>query len=137
MPSTKRNYQRVKFTEEHAGKVLEHYRTRPGTRDEYDWWKKNIHFPDYFPAIRDIFKADNQIYVRTYKEKENHHEFFIFSADGKLHRHVFLPIAASQAKLAYPYMRDSAPFAVKNGKLFQLITGDDEEEYELHVSRVE
>jgi len=137
LPAIKRNYQPVKFTEEHARKVLEHYRTRPGTRDDYDWWEKNIHFPDYFPAIRDIFKADNLIYVRTYKEKDNNHEFFIFTADGKLHRQVFLPIAASKAKLAYPYMRDSAPFDIKNGKLFQLIAGDDEEECELHVSRVE
>lgn len=137
LPSIKRNYAPVKFTEEHAKKVLEHYRTDPGTRDEYDWWEKNIHFPDYFPAIRDIFKSDNLIYVRTYKEKDNHHEFFIFTADGKLQGQVFLPIAASQAKLAYPYMRDSAPFAVKNGKLFQLLTGDDEEECELHVSRIE
>lgn len=135
--SVNRNYPPVKFTEEHAKKVLELYRTRPSTRDEYEWWKKNIHFPEYFPAIRDIFKADNLIYVRTYKEKDNKHEFFIFSADGKFHRQVFLPIAASKAKLAYPYMRDSAPFAVKNGKLFQLITGDDEEECELHVSLVE
>lgn len=137
LPSIKRNYQRVKFTEEHARKILEHYRTRPGTRDDYGWWKKNIHFPDYFPAIRDIFKADNLIYVRTYKEKESNHEFFIFTVDGKLYRKVFLPISASKAKLAYPFMRDSAPFAIKNGKLFQLIMNDDEEECELHVSRVE
>lgn len=137
LPSIKQNYPPVKFTEEHAKKVLEHYRTRPSTRDDYEWWEKNIHFPEYFPAIRDIFKADNLIYVRTYKEKDNHHEFFIFTAEGKLHRQVFLPIAASQAKLAYPYMRDSAPFAVKNGKLYQLLTGDDEEECELHVSQIE
>ncbi len=137
LPSIKRNYPPVKFTEKHAKKVLEHYRTRPSTRDEYDWWEKNIHFPDYFPAIRDIFKADNLVYVRTYKEKDNNHEFFIFTADGKLHRRVFLPIAASKAKLAYPYMRDSAPFAVKNGNLFQLISGDDEEECELHVFHIE
>lgn len=136
LPSIKRNYRRVKFTEEHAGKVLELYRTQPDTRDSYDWWEKNIHFPDYFPAIRDIFTADNLIYVRTYKEKENKHEFFIFTADGKFHRRVFLPIAASKAKAAYPYMWDSAPFAVKNGKLFQLITNDDTDECELHVSRV-
>jgi len=137
LPAIKLNYQRVKFTEEHAKKVLEYYRTKPDTRDEYDWWEKNIHFPDYFPAIRDIFKADNLIYVRTYKEKKNYHEFFIFTASGKLHRQVFLPIAASQAKLAYPYMRDSAPFDIKSGKLYQLITGDDKEECELDVYPIE
>lgn len=136
LPAIKRNYQRVKFTQEHAGRVLDYYRTNPNTGPEYDQWKKIIHFPDYFPAIRDIFKADNLIYVRTYKEKENMHEFFIFSADGKLQRHVFLPIAKSSAKLAYPYMRDSAPFAVKNGKLFQLITDDDEEGCELHAQLI-
>ncbi|UCH95944.1 MAG: hypothetical protein JSV88_03615 [Candidatus Aminicenantes bacterium] len=137
LPSIKQNYQPVKFTEEHAGKVLDYYRMRPSTRYEYDWWEKHIHFPDYFPAIRDIFKADNLIYVRTFKEKENMQEFFIFAADGKLHRHVFLPIAKNNAKLAYPYMRDSAPFAVKNGKLFQLITDDNKEGCELHVFQVE
>lgn len=133
----KRDYQRVKFTKEHAGKVLELYRTRPSTKQDYEEWKKIITFPEYFPAIRDIFGADKQLYVRTYKVKEGKHEFFIFSEDGKLQGHVFLPIAESNAKYAYPYMRDSAPFAVKNGKLYQLIAVDDEGDYELHVSTVE
>ena len=137
LPSIKRDYQRVKFTKVHAGKVLDHYRTRPSTRNEYDWWEKNIHFPDYFPAIRVIFMADNQIYVRTYKEKENKQEFFIFPGDGKLCRQVFLPIAGSTAKDAYPFMNDSAPFAIKNGNLFQLIADDDNERCELQVSPVE
>ncbi len=133
----KQNYQRVKFTDRHRRKVLDYYKMNPSTKVEYDWWEKNIHFPDYFPAIRDIFKADNKIYVRTYKEQENRSEFFIFAGDGKLIRHVFLPIAESNAKLAYPYMRDSAPFAIKDGKLYQLIADDDAESCELQVFAIE
>jgi hypothetical protein len=131
-----RKYKRVRFTEEHKKKVLHLYKTRPSTAPEYDWWKKNIQFPDYFPAIRRISTADKKIYVRTYKEIENKSEFFVFETNGVLLKHVFLPIAESRAKNAYPYMRDSSPYTIKNGNLYQLIENEDTETYELHVTRI-
>jgi hypothetical protein len=137
LPPLKQEYQRVKFTDRHRRKVLNYYRMNPSTKAEYNWWEKNIHFPDYFPAIRDMIKADNNIYVRTYKEQKGRSEFFIFSNDGKLIRRVFLPIAESNAKLAYPYMRDSAPFAIYGEKLYQLITDDDAGDCELQVFDIE
>ena len=131
-----RQYKRVKFTKTHGDRVMNLYKTRPSTAPEYDWWKKNIHFPDYFPAIRMVFTADKKIYVRTYRESNNASEFFVFDEQGKLLKHVFLPIAESSAKNAYPYMRDSSPFAIKNGNLYQLILNEETEEWSLHVHKI-
>ena len=131
-----REYKRIKFTKAHEEKILFFYKTRPSTAPEYDWWKKNIHFPDYFPAIRTIYTADKKIYVRTYREKKNKSEFFVFNVQGKLQKHVFLPIAESSAKDAYPYMRDSSPFTIKNGKLYQIILDEKSEEWSLHVHKI-
>lgn len=128
-----REYQRVKFTESHKEKILNLYKTRPSTAPEYDWWKKNIHFPDCFPAIRTIYTADKKIYVRTYRERENKSEFIIFDLEGKLLKTIFLPIAPSSAKNAYPYLYDSTPFTIKNGNLYQLILDEETEEWSLHV----
>jgi hypothetical protein len=131
-----REYRRVKFTEEHRNNVLYLYKTRPTTAPEYDWWKKNIRFPDYFPAIRTIYTADKKIYVRTYREKESKSEFFIFDANGKFVKHVFLPIAESSAKNAYPYMRDFSPFTIKDDNLYQLILDEETEEWALYVHEI-
>jgi hypothetical protein len=129
-------YERIKFSAEHAKKVLDYYKFRPTTRPDYEWWEKNIHFPHRFPAIRS-FTADHDahtIYVRTYKQVENKSEFFVFAADGKHIKTVLLPIAQSAVTLSYPYMRDSAPYYIKNGKLYQLILDENTETYELHVT---
>ncbi len=126
-------YEPVKFTESHGKRVLALYKLRPTTAPEYDWWEKNIHFPDVFPAIRKFFTDNTLLYVRTYRKKGGKDEFFIFDAAGKLVRRVYLPIAPSTDKLAYPYLRDSAPFAFKDEKLYQLVENEEEETWELFV----
>ena len=131
-----RKYLRVRFSEVHKEKVLNLYKTRPSTAPDYDWWRKNIHFPDFFPAIRTVYAADNKIYVRTYREKESKSEFFVFDSDGRFMKKVFLSIAPSSAKNAYPYLYDSSPFTIKNGNLYQLILDEETEEWALHVQPV-
>jgi len=131
-----REYQRVKLTKTHKEKVLNLYKTRPSTAPDYDWWKKNIHFPEYFPAIRTIYTAGKKIYVRTYREKDNKSEFFVFDSQGKLYKQVYLPIASSSAKNAYPYLYDSSPFFIKNGNLYQLILDEETEKWFLYVHKI-
>lgn len=131
-----RKYQRIRFSDAHQEKVLNLYKTRPSTAPEYDWWKKNIHFPDYFPAIRAVYSADKKIFVRTYREEKEGAEFFIFDIKGRLLKKVFLPIAPSQAKNAYPFMLDSTPFVIKNGKLYQLILDEESETWILDAREI-
>jgi len=126
-----RNYTRVKFTEENRNAILHLYKTRPSTAPEYSFWKKNIIFPKYFPAIRAIYTAEKKLFIRTYKIEKNRSEFFIYDSNGKIIKHVFLPIAASYKKNAYPYMRDFSPFTFYKGKLYQLIMDEETEKISL------
>jgi hypothetical protein len=128
-----RKYPRIRFTDAHREKVLNLYKIRPSTAPDYEWWRKNIHFPNFFPAIRTLYAADKKLYVRTYLEENGRSEFLIFDLRGKLLKKVFLPIARSSAKNAYPYLYDSSPFTIKNGNLYQLILDEETEEWSLHV----
>lgn len=131
-----REYKRVVFTEQNRKKVLDFYRTHPSTAPEYHWWKKNIHFPEKFPAVRKIYTAEDRFYVRTYREKEGRHEFFVFTCDGDFINQVYLKINPSVAKNSYPYMRDSCPFAFRNGKIYQLVLDEEEDEFILTADDV-
>jgi hypothetical protein len=131
-----REYQRIRFTKEHEEKVLYLYKTRPSTASEYEWWKRNIIFPDYFPAIREVYTDDEKIYARTYREKKTRSEFFIYNFQGKLLKHIFLHIAESSAKYAFPFMRDYSPFAIKKGKLYQLILDEGTEKWSLYAFEI-
>lgn len=132
----KKDYKRVKFTNEHEENVLGFYKTNPNTSPQYEWWKKNIHFPEYFPVIRKIYPADKKIYVRTYRNEKRGAEFFIFGMQGEMIKHVFLKISPNKAKNSYPYLRDSTPFAIKNGNLYQLILDEETEEWALFADKI-
>lgn len=131
-----KEYKRVKFTSEHGENVLGFYKTNPNTAPEYEWWRKNIHFPQYFPAIRKIYPADKKIYVRTYKNEKSGSEFFVFDMNGKRLKHLFLKISPNKAKNSYPYLRDSTPFVIKNGMLYQLILDENTEKWSLFAENI-
>jgi len=134
----KADYEKVKFTEEDKQKVLHLYKTRPSSRNDYDYWKQAIVFPEYFPAIRNIFSDGKDIYVWTYLKKDNRNrfEFFIFNFKGKLLKKVYLPIAKSNARYAYPYMKDYAPYMFKDGNYYYLVENEEAEEWQLHMTEI-
>ncbi len=122
-------YERLPFTEADKKKVLHHYRTMPSTAPDYAFWKKNIIFPDRFPAIRSIHTGNKYIYVRTYRSQGLSSEFYIYHSNGKFNKRIFLDIAASYKKYPYPFMRDSVPFVFYKQSLFQLVLDDDDQVY--------
>jgi hypothetical protein len=128
-----REYSRIPFTQAHRDKVLGLYKTRPETSREYDWWEKNIHFPEYFPAVRAVYTDDKRIYVRTYREENGRSEFFVFDSSGRQIKQTFIAIAPSQAKNAYPFMSDFSPFAIKDGAMYQLVLDEETETWNLHA----
>lgn len=128
--SIKSEYERSKVAETHKKDALDYFKTGYLSRDNYEWYKRNIRFPDYFPAIRSLNIANKKIYARTYKKVDGKTECFIFNTKGKLLRKVFLPI---QEKDCW----DSYPFTINNGKLYQLIENPETENYELHVTEIE
>ena len=118
-----------KVTDARKEKYINFFKTDPRTRGQYEALKNRIEFPEYFPMIRDYRIADDKIYVLTYTEKGDNKELLIFDLKGKLIK-----------KVMYPFLEINVleifPFDIKNGKLYQIIENEDEEEWELHISEI-
>ncbi|MCK5004554.1 MAG: hypothetical protein KAS21_05675 [Candidatus Aminicenantes bacterium] len=124
----KRDYKRAKFTEENVQSVHDEIKNDPRQKQFYDAIKKMLVFPKEWPAIASVFERDNIIYVSTFKSKDKtKYEFLLFDENGKFIHSMFIPLKFQTALRPYP-------MSIKNGKLYQLIENEDEEEWELHVS---
>ena len=126
-PIHRKQYKRVKCTEQHKKNVLDFFKQNPRIKAIFERFKNQIQFPDYFPAIRDIVIDEGKIFVLTYNRKDGKNEFFIFDMDGKLLQKKFLPIQTLNGVSPYPYY-------IKNGRLYQLVENEDTEQWELQIT---
>ena len=120
------DYERVKVTDELRNRFLNWVKKyRPP--NYYDFFKRYIKFPDYFPAVLQMRVDDGKIYVLTYKEKgDGTCEFVVFDTNGKFVKQVYVPFEKSDPVHVMP-------FTVSQGKLYQLVDNEETEEYELHI----
>lgn len=130
--SITREYERIKITDYHKQSVLEFFKNDRRYKNDYEVIKSVIEFPDYFPAVRTFFVADNKIYVRTYRSTRKEAEFFIFDLNGKLLKRVLLPIAAMNPNVQFL----SYPYTIKNQKIFELIEDVAREEWKLRITAI-
>ncbi len=121
--------EQVKLTQTHKERILDFFKTNPRTKQVYEFLKSQLKFPDYFPVVRGLTVTDEKIYVPTFNQQENKIEFLILDVKGKLLKRQFLQLHSKQPIEPYPY-------TIHNGKLYQLLENLDEEEWELHVSKI-
>jgi len=126
----KQDYEKLKFTSADKKKYLHFFKTDPVMRGNFETLKPLMTFPEYYPSIRSIGMGDNKVFVYTYREKDGKTEFFIFDMSGKLLKTTYLPLKGGMAHYQNPYN-----FA--NGKMYQLVENEDEEEWELHITEIE
>jgi hypothetical protein len=125
-----REYKRIKVTEVHREDVLDTYRKHSTYKAYFDIIKKELQFPEFLTAIREINVSDNKVYVLTYKLENDKSEFFIYDTDGKFIKKMMMPFKQRSITTVYPY-------TVKNEKLYQLIENEETEKWELHVNSFE
>jgi hypothetical protein len=125
----KHEFERLKVTDEHVNAVVEWHRVNK--RRLYDILKqrKQLYTPGYFPAIRSLKVGDDKIHIIPYKKKKGKNRLFIFNLEGKLLKEMDAPLKESSIFSFYP-------FAIKNGKVFQIIENEDEQ-WELHVTGIQ
>jgi hypothetical protein len=92
----------------------------------YPQIKDRIEFATHFPAVRYVVYDDTQkkIYAITGKKENKKTECFIFDHKGK-----FLKRALLELK--------SGKYTFHQGKLYQLVENDENENCELHISEIE
>ena len=95
-------YEKIKISEADKARYHDYFKTtRPWKRMYDSLIKKEIYFPDFFPAIQIFIVADGKIYVLTYKKEKEKSEFVILDLNGKLLKTVFLPFNQSDEWFHY------------------------------------
>jgi hypothetical protein len=136
-------YEKIKISDADKKRYHDYFKTvHPWKRFYESLIKKEIYFPDFFPAIQLFIVADEKIYVLTYKKENEKSEFVILDLEGKLLKKVFLPFNQSDERFHYSLTKFAshysphATFTIKNGNLYQLMENEDEETWELHISEI-
>jgi len=127
--TVKLDCKRIKITQEYKNKVIHFFKTSAQTKDIYEALLKPISFPDYFPTIQLFFVIDKKIYVMTWKREKDMNEFYIYDMKGNF-------LKKQQIPIIYQNVFQPYPITIKNGKLYQLIEDLDNEEWNLHITKI-
>ena len=137
-----RDYEKIPVTDADIKRYHDYFRTYSKARRNYEQIKKELGFYAVFPAIRTFTVADDKIYVVTYKVREGDSEVLVLDLKGKLLKTVFLPLFKTD-ELFFRSIENNifrrinnSTFAIKDGKLYQLITDEEAESWELHVTKI-
>jgi hypothetical protein len=129
LTTIKGNYQKIKFTSEHKQALIESYKANPQIRGVYNQFKDMVQFPKYFPPIQLFRTANGRVYVLTYKRENGRAECYIYNLDGRLIKQALIPMFDKSPQEPFP-------FAILNGKIYQIYENIDDEEWELHINKI-
>lgn len=121
------NYKKVPVTEEDRGRIIEYFKTNPRTKELYELIKP-IHFPGYYPALRNMQINDGKIYTITFERSNGKTKCLIFDLKGKLLKKIDLDLKAMDIFALYP-------FTIYNGNIYQLVESEDET-WELYIDSI-
>ncbi len=99
---------------------------RPYTQDKN---RGLIELPSRLPEYRDYRIDENNVYVISNFRKDGKYEMLVYSLNGKMLKKTFIPLAEKDLLNVFP-------FDIRDGKLFQVVTDDDEEECKLVVNKI-
>lgn len=91
-----------------------------------------IEFGEYLPIIKAYRVANQKVYVISYKQNKDTglYESYVFGADdGKFLKQINIPLKQLN-------ILEEFPFDIHDGKLYQVVENEAEEEWELHVTPI-
>jgi hypothetical protein len=119
----------VKMTKSFREGIHHYLKTTPRFKQFYPILKDMITFPDYFPGIRLFYTGDEKIYVLSWRKKHGQTECFVYDLNGKLINKTYLPLTEQDEFFQYTQ-------TFGNGKFYQVVESEDDEEWELHITGV-
>ncbi|MCP5052119.1 MAG: hypothetical protein GY940_33435 [bacterium] len=128
--STTQNFDRLRVSEKDKENYHDYYKIHPGYKRYYRQLKHLFVFPEYYPSMKYFDVSNDALYVFTYIKKDNRSELYIFNLDGQLKKKTYLSIPDINPQQYYPLVK------VSNGKIYQVIETEDEDEWELHVTEI-
>ena len=138
----KKSIKPVRVTGEHKKQIIEDFKEDPYVKPQINMlggWNEakklfTMNFHEYFPAIQNM-EISGHLFIRTFRIKNDNDEYLIMGLKGENLKKVLIP---RMTKI--PFM--SKIMGVKlnvihNNKLYYLKENEDEEEWELHVEKIE
>jgi len=125
----KYNYKLQKVSERTKKDIRNYYKTSPRFKAFYDRIKNRIEIGNRYNAIKDFFVDKDTIYVQTHIKTDSGVEFLLFTKTGKFIKKTVLPLHSINVLEFYPYY-------IKNDTLYQIVENEDEEEWELHITKI-
>lgn len=125
----KHDYQLLPFTNAEKEKVLNFFKTNPGTRANYEAFKQRLEFPANYPAIQNFFASNEKINILTYEQKNDKVAVLVFDIKGK-----FLEKSTVPFFLQTPF--DPFPFWIAYDKMYQVVDNEEEEEWQLLINDI-
>jgi hypothetical protein len=123
--------EKVKFTGADKKGWIDSYLSNSEYAREYERIKKKFKYPDYFPLFQDFIAADKRIYIQTYKRDKTNtkNEFYILTLKGELIKRVWVHLDEF-------WDFTPCPYAIREGKLYQVVDNQDEERWDLHITDI-
>ncbi len=125
----KADYSLLKVTTAIKEKIRNYYKNSSRFSSFWERIKNSFEVSDLYPAIKEFFVDNEKIYVQTFKRDGDKYEFYIFTISGKLLNKKLLNLEKKD-------MMEEYPFFISNGKVFQLIEDEDEEEWSLQITGI-
>ncbi len=126
-----KKFEKVGIPEKFKAKTHEWFKKYSIYKKFYENIKQFIKFKEYFPAIRDLYLADDHIHVITYKRKGDLWQCIILNMDGKEVRRLFVPLDRY-----VPFTYYAILYSIEKGKMYSLIEDEDNESWKLQVTKL-
>ncbi|MCK5005091.1 MAG: hypothetical protein KAS21_08380 [Candidatus Aminicenantes bacterium] len=126
-----KKFDKVSIPEKFKSDTHEWFKKYSPYKQFYENVKQFIKFKEYFPAIRDLYIADNQLHVITYKRNGELWECVILDMKGNEIKRLFVPLDRY-----VPFTYYAILYSIDNDKMYSLIEDEDEETWELHITEL-
>ncbi|MCK4762749.1 MAG: hypothetical protein KAW12_11185 [Candidatus Aminicenantes bacterium] len=130
-------YDKIMTTQIFKDKIMNYLLSTPALKRLPENIRKRylerVYTPNILPVFKNSWIINNQIYIHTYREKQNKGEFLILDFSGKVEKVLYLP---GSAKLNIR-INPASIFTFHKGKYYYLLENLDQEEWELHVIQLD
>jgi hypothetical protein len=134
-----REFKKVKIPDQYRENVIKQLKNDSLVKAMGGWesFKKlfKFHFPDTFPAIKDIEVSKNRIFVHTHNEQGNTGECIILNHKGDFIKRVFLPRFKNTSLIGS--ILGARVHAIQDDALYYILENWDTEEWELYRVRID
>lgn len=125
-----KDYKQRKFTDDDLNAINSMMKKMMGDQ-RYELMKDRFQWPGHYPIFLKfiIDPVAKKLALVTWKTVDGKNECYIYNLDGKFEKRVLLEIKLINGVEAYP-------FTICGGKYYQVIDNDEEEQWELHVTKL-